>query len=713
MTEISSDGPVDQARPQSDASGAALFKARDLAARGELKSARDAYADVLRSDRKNVDAWLELGRVCERLGAAGRALTCYQNGFALDGNRWQARLACSRLLEAAGQDDQAAVQYFLAVSLAGSDTGLLYEIHCRMGRSRLEAGRPGRALECFRQALMCARQAPDRDQKDQANGVLIELGDALAQTGMVDDADRVFAKACSAHDKDVLERLARTAYRNNCWRQAIAALRHNAELRPESGDASFKLAQMMVDSGQLTDARAELERGGTTIPEVAANSLRAGIARKMGDTASAFDLHMDLVEAGHRGFASNAVLESLYSDRLNPDDVFALHKRLFSPLGEGARSSDSFENDRNPDRRLHVGLLTGDLHRQHPVDILLQPVLKHVSHERLHTTVYHVGAAIDEQTRLAQSRVDAWRRIRGAGLADVRRQVDADRIDIMIDLAGHTGPTMNLFAQRLAPVQATYLGYPGTTGLPNMDWIIADVEIVPPEHDKLHSESVLRLPNAVFCFAPEADYPFPNFGDDAVARPLTFGSFNNVPKITPSTVRLWSRVLHAVEGSRLVLKSSGFDDAATVERYEGLFAEEGIGEERLQFRGPVGLAAMMAEYADIDIALDPFPYNGGATTLQAMWMGAPVVTKRGGSFVQRMGASFMGAAGLDDWIADDDDGYVAIAVAKATNRQGLLALKRGLRERLLERPAWDIERYTRDFEAGLRQMWRQWCRSRS
>ena len=710
MTDISTDAPARQARH--DGRGGALAKPREFASRGELKAARDAYADVLRVDRKNVDAWLELGRVCERRGAAGRALKCYQNVFALDAKRWQARLASARLLERAGHDDQAAVQYFLAVSLAGNGAGLLSEIHYRMGRSRLEAGRPGRALECFRQALSCARQDPDRDQNDRVHEVLIDLGDALAQTGMLDDANRVFAKACSANGKDVLERLARTAYRNNLWQQAIAALRRNVELRPESSDASYKLAQMMVDSGQLADALAELERDETTIPESAAASLRAGIARKMGDTATAFDLHMGLVEAGHTGFASNTAMGLLYSDRMSPDDVFALHKRLFGALGEGARSRDSFVNDRNPDRRLHVGLVTGDLHRQHPVDILLQPMLKQLSHERVHTTVYYVGATHDEKTRLAQSRVDAWRRIAGAGLGDFRRQVDVDRIDVMIDLAGHTGSAMNFFAQRLAPVQATYLGYPGTTGVPNMDWIIADAEVVPPEHDKLYSEVVLRLPNTVFCFAPEAEYPFPQFADAALDRPLTFGSFNNIPKITPSTVRLWPLVLHAVDGSRLILKGPGFDDAATIERYKGLFAAEGIGEERLQFRGPVGLAAAMAEYADIDIALDPVPYTGGATTLQALWMGAPVVTKRGGSFVQRMGASFMGAADLGDWVADDDDGYVAIAVAKASDRDGLLALKRGLRERLLACPAWDIERYTRDFEAGLRQMWRQWCTSR-
>jgi protein O-GlcNAc transferase len=213
----------------------------------------------------------------------------------------------------------------------------------------------------------------------------------------------------------------------------------------------------------------------------------------------------------------------------------------------------------------------------------------------------------------------------------------------------------------------------------------------------------------VFCFAPEVDYPFPTYTQAHAERPLTFGSFNNVPKLTQHTLTLWARVLHAVPGSRLLLKAPSFKDEGAVRAFKARFAALGIGEERLEFRGPVGLTDMMAEYADVDIALDPVPYNGGTTTLQAIWMGVPVVVKAGHNFVSRMGASFMTAAGLPEWVAASDDEYVAVAVRMSADRLALLALKHGMRERLQARPALDIDQYTRDWQAALRHMWMAFC----
>jgi predicted O-linked N-acetylglucosamine transferase (SPINDLY family) len=179
---------------------------------------------------------------------------------------------------------------------------------------------------------------------------------------------------------------------------------------------------------------------------------------------------------------------------------------------------------------------------------------------------------------------------------------------------------------------------------------------------------------------------------------LTFGSFNNVPKLTPHTLALWARVLKAVPDARLVLKAPSFGDAAAVRLFGERLTALGVDLQRVSFRGPVGLTDMMAEYGDIDIALDPVPYNGGTTSLQAMWMGVPVLTKLGSNFVSRMGASFMTAAGLADWVAQDDDDYVRIAQTMAADRQALIALKQGLRARLQSLPAWDVVAHTRAIE---------------
>ena len=271
-----------------------------------------------------------------------------------------------------------------------------------------------------------------------------------------------------------------------------------------------------------------------------------------------------------------------------------------------------------------------------------------------------------------------------------------------MDLSGHTTHNrMGLFARRAAPVQMSYLGYPGSTGVPNIDWLIGDAVVTPPQDDALCSERVARLPGSVFCYAPEEDYPLPTFGADMAKRPLTFGSFNNAPKLTPRTLALWARVLQAVPDSRLLLKAPSFGDAGAVAFFRERLVTLGVDADRIEFRGPVGLPVMMAEYADVDIALDPVPYNGGTTSLQALWMGVPVLTLHGTHFVSRMGASFMQAAGLPEWVAHDEDDYVAIAQRMASDRKTLLKLKKGLRQRLQSRPAWDVKRHTRDFETAI------------
>lgn len=318
-------------------------------------------------------------------------------------------------------------------------------------------------------------------------------------------------------------------------------------------------------------------------------------------------------------------------------------------------------------------------------------------------TVYFTGKSYDAETRLAKTRVTQWREVSHDQLP---AQIAADQVDVLIDLAGHTSvAAMQMFAKRMAPVQISYLGYPGSTGVPNIDWLIGDATVAPLANADQFSEQIAHMPHAVFCFAPEADHPQPVFGPNMLTRPLTFGSFNNVPKLTEDTISLWARVLTEVPGSNLLLKAPSFQDAGVVARYTEMFKTRGVTPDRIILRGPTPLDAMMQEYADVDIGLDPLHYNGGTTSLQAMWMGVPVLTLTGDKFASRMGTSFMKAAGLQDYVATDPDDFVAAAKRAASDRHGLLALKAGLRDRLLTLPAWDIDLFTRDFTALLEDIW--------
>jgi predicted O-linked N-acetylglucosamine transferase (SPINDLY family) len=692
---------------------AQLQRARCLVRLDRMEEARDAYANLLRADEKEFNAWLELGNVCRKLGKPERAAECYGLAAECRPGDHRGHLAAARALDAMGAHEKAAAHYHRAIVASGGKPKALAELHHQMGRFRLDDGDVPRALESLRQASMAARLAGEAMELDASCEIRIDLADALMRLGLMDNAHGVMQQASAAQSEATLVRLAQTAFRFNQWEGALAVLRRNCELHPDSALAYYNLAHMLAECSMLEEALVQLQKAESLAEEPlsGATSLRGAIAGRTGDADQALALYKELSTGPEADrMRSSAAMSSLYSDTLTPMQVAELHRELFAPLAEGARPRASFANPRTADRPLRVGLITADFHHQHPVNIFMQPVLARWDHERFPLTTYFCGISHDDQTTQAKARSDAWREVTHFTAGQMARQIEDDRIDILFDLAGHTGQQrIAMFARRMAPVQVTFLGYPGSTGAPNMDWILGDPVVTPPEADALCSEKVWRLPNTVFCYSPEIDYPFPRLGPEAARRPLTFASFNNIAKLTPHSVGLWARILQAVPGSQLLLKAPSFGDALAQQRYRQMFSKLGVDPARLLFRGATPLHEMMAEYGDVDIALDPVPYNGGTTTLQAMWQGVPVVVKAGGHFVSRMGASFMTAAGLPDWVAADDDAYVEIARRMAADRGALLELKRGLRVRQLARPGWDIDGYAADFGRALEGMWRDWC----
>ena len=696
---------------------------------GRLKAADAHFSELLQIDPQNFSAWLEHGNLHRQLGQADKMLVTYQQAAGCTPQRWEGLLALTRSLEEAGRWELAAVNYQRAVALAGEAAGpatkaersnptaphsRVRQVHWHMARYRLERGDAARALEAMRQALMAARIEHTRQPLgvDERAEMQIDLGDIQMRLGMTEEAHRAFERASGAASEATLVRLADMSFRYNLWQEAQSVLKRNVALHPQSATALWNLAHSCVESWQMEEALEHLARAEAIAPQPGALSMRASVAGRTGDVETALRLYKELADAEGplSKMRSSAAMSALYSDQLSAQEVAALHRELFAPLGLGGRSVASFANPLQPHKRLRVGLVSADFHHQHPVNIFMQPVLARLDQAEFELTVYFTGVSHDDQTQQARSRVAHWVECTHWTDAQMAKRIESDGIDILVDLAGHTSlQRMSMFAQRAAPVQLTFLGYPGSTGVPSMDWMLADPVVAPESSNDLYSERVWRLPQSVFCFAPEVNYPYPKYTQAHAQRTLTFGSFNNLPKITQHTVALWSRVLQAVPQSQLLLKAPSFKDEGAIRAFKARFAAHGIDESRLVFRGPVGLADMMAEYADVDIALDPVPYNGGTTTLQAMWMGVPVVVKAGDNFVSRMGASFMTAAGLPDWVAADDEAYVAIAQHMAEDRVALLQLKQGLRQRLQAAPAWDIEAYTRDFERALRAMWTDHC----
>jgi predicted O-linked N-acetylglucosamine transferase (SPINDLY family) len=346
--------------------------------------------------------------------------------------------------------------------------------------------------------------------------------------------------------------------------------------------------------------------------------------------------------------------------------------------------------------------------RSHPVAVFFEPILSQHARDAFEIFCYSTINAPDAVTARLIAKAAHWRDCAGLPDAKIAAQIAADGIDVLIDLAGHTSShRLGVFAHRAAPVQATFLGYPHSTGLSSIDWLIGDAVVSPAEHGHLFSEGIAQLPGSVFCWSPVDAYPLPPARP--AEAPLVLGSFNNIMKLSPSTIALWSALLRDLPEAHLLLKAPSLADGSVIERFRALFAAEGIGADRLTFEGPEELGRMMQRYGAIDIALDPTPYNGGTTTLQALWMGVPVITLLGGNFVSRMGGSFLSALGHPDWIATDHDHYRAIASQLASQLPDLRQGRAALRQQMASSGLSDLQAYTTAFQQLLRRMWQSHC----
>ena len=354
-------------------------------------------------------------------------------------------------------------------------------------------------------------------------------------------------------------------------------------------------------------------------------------------------------------------------------------------------------------RKIRIGYVSPNFSR-HSVGYFIEPVIRHHDRSQFEIFCYYAHARADDVTARFRAMADGWHDVADAKGAELAAMVRADRIDVLVDLAGHSKANrLEAFALRPAPVQMTWLGYPDTTGLAAMDMRITDAMADPaPQADGLHVEKLVRIEGSFLCYQPPADSPPPG---DRINPPssVVFGSFNNIAKLSAGTVRAWSEILDAVPGSRLVLKSASLNFHETADRVLEAFEEFGIAAGRIEVRGWVAQReAHLKMYEGIDIALDTFPYNGTTTTCEALLMGVPVVTRAGEVHMSRVGATLLHAAGLDDLVTHNAVEYVETAVALAGDADRRRELRSILRRRLENSTLLDHAGFTRKLEQVYR-----------
>ena len=412
-----------------------------------------------------------------------------------------------------------------------------------------------------------------------------------------------------------------------------------------------------------------------------------------------------------------ALLPLLYSDRISARDLFAEHKEAGALAEKEITPQESHPNSPDPTRKLKIGYVSGDF-LAHSVMSFFEPLLKNHDRSAFEITCYFesgkdygAGPRGDAMTEWVRSNADRFRMFQAVPPADLAWQIGADEIDILIDLSGHTAHNrLDVFARRPAPVQMTGLGYAHSTGLTRIQYRWVDWVTDPEGADALATENLYRIPKGCWCYQPRPAAPLVAPPPSASGAPITFGSFNFHQKLSRRALNLWGQVLRAVPDSRLILKSFGLDVPEVAQRLKRVAAEEGIDMARVEVLMPeADFAAHMALYAKVDIALDPFPYNGTTSSAEALWQGLPLVTLAGNRHAARVGASILHQLGLDELVADDRAAYVDIAAKLASDPARLLALRSGMRERMLASPFCDAPGFAKRFEVMLRDVWSRYC----
>jgi len=406
---------------------------------------------------------------------------------------------------------------------------------------------------------------------------------------------------------------------------------------------------------------------------------------------------------------SGLLLYSHYASRPDARALFDLHRRYGELASRAfpARHDGAFASA-EPERRLRVGYVSRNF-SLHSVGYFIEPVVKHHDRSRYEVYCYYTHPDADATSARIAARADAWRQVHEDDADALAERIRGDSIDVLVDLGGHTKLNrLGAFAQRPAPVQATWLGYPDTTGVGAIDYRITDGIADPAQSDLLHTERLMRLEPPFLCYRPADDAP--PVASRPRAREVVFGSFNILVKVNEPLIGWWARILAAVPGSRLVLKSRILDHEDAASRLLACFAAAGIAADRLELRGwAAERAGHLGAYGDIDIALDTYPYNGTTTTCEALWMGVPVITLAGDLHMSRVGASLLTAAGLGELVAGTPEEYVDAAVALANDPARRHAYRSGMRQRLAAGPLLDHAGFTAKLERALREAWRAWC----
>jgi predicted O-linked N-acetylglucosamine transferase (SPINDLY family) len=569
-----------------------------------------------------------------------------------------------------GQHELAAASFRRAIEIQTDCS----ELYSNLGNALKELGQYDAAVASYGRAL---------ELNPAYSGAHNNLGNALKELGQIDAAISSYRQALQT-DPGFAEAHCNLGVALSDLRRfddAVACYCKALELKPDHAWAHCNLGNARKDLGQLDQALACYRRALQIKPDFA-------------------DAHSNLLFT--LNYRSDQSAAALLSEA----------RRYGDSVARRARASESWSNPADPARRLRVGLVSGDL-RDHPVAYFIEGVLAALAStasERIELYAYSNHFHEDAFSAKIKQSCRNWLRAKALSDEQLAQRIRNDGIDILIDLSGHTAHNrLPMFAWKPAPVQLSWLGYFATTGVAAIDYFLADPWTLPHAEECNFTEKIWRFPQSRLCFTPPAELieagPLPAL----LNCHISFACFNDLAKINDSVIAVWARVLAAVPNSRLLLKARQLADPVARQDMLDRFARHGIAAARLLLEGPSSRIDYLQTYRQVDIVLDTFPFPGGTTTAEALWMGVPVLTLAGGGFLSRQGVGLLMNAGLPEWVASDVEDFVARALTHASDLPALAALRGRLRQQVLCSPVFDAAGFAQHFESALRDIWVGWC----
>lgn len=673
---------------------------------GRLAEAEAGYMQALAAQPKNASVLQALARVHAQTGRWSSAISIGCSAVSIEPRDAAHHASLGEIYRQLGKLEEAIGCFAEAARLQPGNVRL----HFDLGLTLRAAGRVEEAIAAQNRAIETDATFIDAWRS---------LGDCLGDKGEWESAAAAYRRGSERRPQyaELHNALSAALLRCRQLDSAIASANTAIDLKPELSPAYYNLGLALHQKMELDRAISAYRRAVELNPQYAiAHNNLGNVYLEIGrieDAISCFD----------RARSSNPNAALVDSNRLyalhfrtleDPAAIFQEHVQWGRAHGQIA-SIAPHGNRADPDRRLRVGYVSPDF-RQHSVASFIQPLLANHDPSEVELFCYGDVQFPDSVTEKIKAVTPNWRDIRGKNDASAEALIRGDGIDILVDLSGHTaGNRLRLFARKPAPIQVTYLGYPDTTGMSAMDYRISDALADPSgRSENFHTETLLRLSPCFLCYQPPEDAPDPSEVPVRHNGYFTFGCFSAMPKIQSPLIHLWAEILRSVPDSRMIIKFKGLSSTMAREFLLGEFQAAGIERDRLELRGHTATrTAHLGTYRELDIALDTFPYNGTTTTCEALWMWVPVLTLSGRSHASRVGESILTTVGLSEFITRRAAYYVDHAVSFANDRSRLANIRQNVRQLVSRSPLIDGRSFARRVEESYRQIWRDWCASKS